>query len=96
MLIKNLNLASSNLIIGEESVEFDDQGIAEIGSELANELLKLKGYELVDVIKEDASDIAYESLSNNELKDLIKEKGEKIPSGANKADLVEILNKSEK
>lgn len=95
MLIKNLNLASSNLIIGEESVEFDDQGIAEISTELANELSKLKGYELVDDIEEDEAVVAYESLSNNELKDLIKEKGEKIPSGANKADLVEILNKSE-
>lgn len=38
----------------------------------------------------------YESLSNKELKDLIKEKGEKAPSGATKTDLIEILNNLEK
>lgn len=38
----------------------------------------------------------YESLTSKELKDLIKEKGEKAPSGATKAELVEILNNLEK
>lgn len=151
MLIKNRVLANSKLIIGKESpIEFDEQGKAEIAQELADKLLKLKGYELVDKKKKDqagadkkeiepketilgtgtiefaemkvgeprkefkvgeGTEIAegeeidydekellpnYESLSNKELKDLIKEKGEKVPSGANKAELVEILKNLDK
>lgn len=38
----------------------------------------------------------YEALTTKELKDLIKEKGEKAPSGATKAELVEILKNLEK
>lgn len=131
MLIKNNVLAESRLIIGKEKpIEFDKQGIAEIAPELADKLLKLKGYELVDKKKKDQvvadkkenepketilgkgtveveevetvetenqeESIDYESLSNKELKDLIKEKGEKVPSGANKAELVEILKSLDK
>lgn len=151
MLIKNLNLANYKLIIGEaEPIKFDESGKAEIVPELAESLLKLKGYELVEEkkkgesgadkkekepketilgkgtveveemkvgepIKEfkvgEGTEIAegeeidfdekellpnYESLSNKELKDLIKEKGEKAPSGATKAELVEILKNLEK
>ena len=131
MLIKNNVLAESRLIIGKEKpIEFDKQGIAEIAPELADKLLKLKGYELVDKKKKDQvgadkkenepketilgkgtveveevetvetenqeESIDYESLSNKELKDLIKEKGEKAPSGANKAELVEILKNLDK
>lgn len=151
MLIKNNVLANSKLIIGKENpIDFDKQGIAEIAPELADKLLKLKGYELVDKkkkgqagadkkenkpketilgkgtveveemkvgepIKEfkvgEGTEIAegeeidfdekellpnYESLSNKELKELIKEKGEKTPSGANKAELVEILKNLDK
>lgn len=131
MLIKNNVLAESRLIIGKENpIEFDKQGIAEIAPELADKLLKLKGYELVDKKKKDQAgaekkenepkeailgkgtieveevetaetenkeeSIDYESLSNKELKDLIKEKGEKVPSGANKAELVEILKSLDK
>lgn len=131
MLIKNNVLAESRLIIGKENpIEFDKQGIAEIAPELADKLLKLKGYELVDKKKKDQAgadkkenkpketilgkgtveveeieavetenkeeSIDYESLSNKELKDLIKEKGEKAPSGANKAELVEILKNLDK
>lgn len=131
MLIKNNVLAESRLIIGKENpIEFDKQGIAEIAPELGQELLKLKGYELVDKKKKDQAgadrkenepkeailgegtveveeieavetenkeeSIDYESLSNKELKDLIKEKGEKAPSGANKAELVEILKNLDK
>ena len=149
MLIKNIVLAESRLIIGKESpIEFDEQGIAEIAPELADKLLKLKGYELVEEKKKgqagaDKKEIEpketilgkgtveveemkvgeprkefkvgegtemsddeevypedllpnYESLSNKELRDLIKEKGEKVPSGANKAELVEILKSLDK
>lgn len=131
MLIKNNVLAESRLIIGKENpIEFDKQGIAEIAPELADKLLKLKGYELVEKKKKDQAgaekkenepkeailgegtveveevetaeteineeSINYESLSNKELKDLIKEKGEKAPSGANKAELVEILKSLDK
>lgn len=149
MLIKNNVLANSKLIIGKESpIEFDEQGKAEIAQELADKLLKLKGYELVDNKKKDQAgadkkenepketilgkgtieveemkvgeprkefkvgegtemsddeeiypeDLLpnYESLSNKELKELIKEKGEKAPSGANKAELVEILKNLDK
>lgn len=149
MLIKNNVLANSKLIIGKESpIEFDEQGKAEIAQELADKLLKLKGYELVEEKKKDQAgadkkenepketilgkgtiEVAemkvgeprkefkvgegtemsddeevypedllpnYESLSNKELKELIKEKGEKAPSGANKAELVEILKNLDK
>lgn len=151
MLIKNNVLAESRLIIGKENpIVFDKQGIAEIAPELADKLLKLKGYELVDKNKKgqagadekenkpketilgkgtieveemkvgeprkefkvgeaiEMSDeekidlegkeflLNYESLSNKELKELIKEKGEKVPSGANKAELVEILKSLDK
>lgn len=131
MLIKNNVLAESRLIIGKENpIVFDKQGIAEIAPELADKLLKLKGYELVEKKKKDQAgadrkenepkeailgegtveveevetaeteineeSINYESLSNKELKDLIKEKGEKAPSGANKAELVEILKSLDK
>lgn len=142
MLIKNLNLANYKLIIGEsEPIKFDEKGKAEIAPELADKLLKLKGYELVEEKKKDqagadkeenepketilgegtveveemkvgeATEIKngeeidfdeedllpnYESLSNKELKELIKEKGEKAPSGANKAELVEILKSLDK
>lgn len=149
MLIKNIVLAESRLIIGKESpIEFDEQGIAEIAPELADKLLKLKGYELVEEKKKgqagadkkenkpketilgkgtveveemkvgeprkefkvgegtemsDDEEVYpedllpnYESLSNKELRDLIKEKGEKVPSGANKAELVEILKSLDK
>ena len=142
MLIKNRVLANSKLIIGKENpIEFDEQGKAEIAPELADKLLKLKGYELVEgknksqsgadkkeiepkeailgkgtvevegIKVGEATEMAddeeiefdekellpnYESLSNKELKDLIKEKGEKVPSGANKAELVEILENLDK
>lgn len=142
MLIRNNALAESRLIIGKENpIEFDKQGIAEIVPDLADKLLKLKGYELVDKKKKDQpgadkkenkpketilgkgtveveglkvgectemsddeeidydeKDLLpnYESLSNKELKDLIKEKGEKAPSGATKAELIEILKNLEK
>lgn len=130
MLIKNNVLANSKLIIGKENpIEFDEQGKAEIAPELADKLLKLKGYELVNEKKksqagadkkenepketilgkgtveveeveaietENKESIDYETLSNKELKDLIKEKGEKAPSGANKAELVEILKNLDK
>lgn len=149
MLIKNLNLANYKLIIGEaEPIKFDEGGKAEIAPELGQELLKLKGYELVkedkksqpgadkkekepketilgtgtiefaemkvgEPIKEfkvgegtemsDDEEVYpedllpnYESLTTKELKDLIKEKGEKAPSGATKAELVEILKTLEK
>lgn len=140
MLIKNLNLANYKLIIGEaEPIKFDENGKAEITPELAENLLKLKGYELVEekekgepgadkkekepkettlatgtvVVeeidveegeeKENKEEINpeeelpnYEALTTKELKDLIKEKGEKAPSGATKAELVEILNNLEK
>lgn len=140
MLIKNLSLAGYKLIIGKENpIAFDDQGLAEIAPDLADNLLKLKGYELVDKKKKDqpgadkkekepketilgkgtvevegikvgeATEMAddeeiypedllpnYETLSNKELKDLIKEKGEKAPSGANKAELIEILKNLDK
>lgn len=140
MLIKNLNLANCKIVIGEsEPIKFDESGKAEIAPELGQELLKLKGYELVEEKKkgepgadkkekepkettlgtgtveveeidteegnekenkeeinpeEDLPD--YEALTSKELKDLIKEKGEKAPSGATKADLIEILNNLEK
>lgn len=140
MLIKNLNLANYKLIIGEsEPIKFDEKGKAEIAPELGQELLKLKGYELVKEDKKsepgadkkekelkettlatgtveveglnvgEATEMSddeevfpedllpnYENLSNKELKDLIKEKGEKVPSGANKAELVEILKSLDK
>ncbi|WP_311481086.1 hypothetical protein [uncultured Anaerococcus sp.] len=149
MLIKNLNLANCKIVIGEsEPIKFDENGKAEIAPELGQELLKLKGYELVEEkIKSEtgadnkekepkettlatgtveveemkvgeprkefkvgeATEIKdgeevfqedllpnYESLSNKELKDLINEKGEKVPNGATKADLIEILNNLEK
>lgn len=142
MLIKNLNLANCKLVIGEaEPIKFDEKGKVEIAPELGQELLKLKGYELVKEDKKsqpgadesqpnpkenilgkgvveveglnvgEATEIKdgeeidfdekellpnYESLSNKELKDLIKEKGEKVPSGANKAELVEILKSLDK
>ena len=140
MLIKNLNLANYKLIIGEaEPIKFDENGKAEIAPELAEDLLKLKGYELIEEDKKsqpgadekekepkettlatgtveveglnvgEATEMSddeevfpedllpnYENLSNKELKDLIKEKGEKAPSGATKAELVEILKNLEK
>lgn len=140
MLIKNLNLANCKLVIGEsEPIKFDESGKAEIAPELGQELLKLKGYELVEERKKsepgadkkekepkettlatgtveveglnvgEATEMSddeevfpedllpnYENLSNKELKDLIKEKGEKVPSGANKAELVEILKNLDK
>lgn len=140
MLIKNLNLANYKLIIGEtEPIKFDENGKAEIAPELAEDLLKLKGYELVEEKEKgepgadnkekepkettlatgtveveglnvgEATEMAddeevfpedllpnYESLTSKELKDLIKEKGEKAPSGATKAELVEILKNLEK
>lgn len=151
MLIKNLNLANYKLIIGEaEPIKFDEGGKAEIAPELAEDLLKLKGYELVEEDKKsepgadkkekepkettlatgtveveemkvgeprkelkvgEATEMAddeeidydekellpnYEALTTKELKDLIKEKGEKAPSGATKAELVEILKNLEK
>ena len=142
MLIKNLNLANCKLVIGEsEPIKFDEKGKVEIAPELGQELLKLKGYELVEEDKKsqpgadesqpnpkettlgkgvveveglnvgEATEIKdgeeidfdekeslpnYESLSNKELKDLIKEKGEKAPSGATKAELVEILKSLDK
>lgn len=140
MLIKNLNLANYKLIIGEaEPIKFDESGKAEIAPELAENLLKLKGYELVEEKEKgepgadnkekepkettlatgtveveglnvgEATEMAddeevfpedllpnYESLTSKELKDLIKEKGEKAPSGATKAELVEILKNLEK
>lgn len=151
MLIKNLNLANCKIVIGEsEPIKFDESGKAEIAPELGQELLKLKGYELVEEKKKsepgadkkenkpketilgegtveveemkvgeprkefkvgEATEMSddekidlegkelllnYESLSNKELKELIKEKGEKVPSGANKAELVEILKSLDK
>lgn len=142
MLIKNLNLANCKIVIGEaELIKFDESGKAEIAPELAESLLKLKGYELVEEKKKsepgadesqpdsketilgkgvveveglnvgedtemsDDEEIGYdekellpnyEALTTKELKDLIKEKGEKAPSGAAKADLIEILNNLEK
>lgn len=140
MLIKNLNLANCKIVIGEsEPINFNENGKAEIAPELGQELLKLKGYELVEEKEKDqagadekekeskettlatgtveveglnvgeATEMSddeevfpedllpnYENLSNKELKDLIKEKGEKAPSGATKADLIEILNNLEK
>lgn len=142
MLIKNLNLANCKIIIGEsEPIKFDESGKAEIAPELAESLLKLKGYELVEEDKKsqpgvdesepdpketilgkgvveveglnvgEATEMSYdeeidydekellpnyEALTTKELKDLIKEKGEKAPSGATKADLIEILNNLEK
>ena len=140
MLIKNLNLANYKLIIVEpEPIKFDEKGKAEIAPELGQELLKLKGYELVEEKKKsqagadkkekepketilgkgvvevegikagESTEMSddeevypedllpnYESLSNKELKDLIKEKGEKAPSGATKAELVEILKSLDK
>lgn len=140
MLIKNLNLANCKIVIGEsEPIKFDESGKAEIAPELGQELLKLKGYELVEEKekgepgadkkekepkettlatgtveveeidteegneKENKEEINpeedlpdYEALTSKELKDLIKEKGEKAPSGATKADLIEILNNLEK
>ena len=151
MLIKNLNLANCKIVIGEsEPIKFDESGKAEIAPELGQELLKLKGYELVEEKKKsepgadkqenkpketilgegtveveemkvgeprkefkvgEATEMSddekidldkkellpnYEALTAKELKDLIKEKGEKAPSGATKADLIEILNNLEK
>ncbi|WP_308748393.1 hypothetical protein [uncultured Anaerococcus sp.] len=151
MLIKNLNLANCKIVIGEaEPIKFDESGKVEIAPELGQELLKLKGYELVEEKEKDptgadesqpdpkettlatgtveveemkvgeprkelkvgeATEMAddeeidydekellpnYETLTTKELKDLIKEKGEKAPSGATKADLIEILNNLEK
>lgn len=140
MLIKNLNLANCKIVIGEsEPIKFDESGKAEIAPELAESLLKLKGYGLVEEKEKgepgadkkekepkqttlatgtveveglnvgEATEMSddeevfpedllpnYENLSNKELKDLIKEKGEKAPSGATKAELVEILNNLEK
>lgn len=120
MLIKNSNLANCKIVIGKsEPIKFDESGKAEIAPELGQELLKLKGYELVEEKKKgepgadkkekepkeivqdkkveaEPENVDFETLSNNELKDLIKEKGEKAPSGATKADLVEILNNLEK
>lgn len=142
MLIKNLNLANCKIVIGEsEPIKFDESGKAEIAPELAESLLKLKGYELVEEKKKsepgadesepdpketisgkgvveveglnvgEATEMSddeeidydekellpnYEALTTKELKDLIKEKGEKAPSGATKADLIEILNNLEK
>ena len=142
MLIKNLNLANCKIVIGEaEPIKFDESGKAEIAPELAESLLKLKGYELVEekeksepgadkkekelkettlatgtVVVEglnvgEATEMSddeeidydekellpnYEALTTKELKDLIKEKGEKAPSGATKTDLIEILNNLEK
>lgn len=142
MLIKNLNLANCKIVIGEsEPIKFDESGKAEIAPELGQELLKLKGYELVEEDKKgepgadkkenkpketilgkgvvevegikvgEATEMSddeeigldkkellpnYEALTSKELKDLIKEKGEKAPSGATKADLIEILNNLEK
>lgn len=149
MLIKNLNLANCKIVIGEsEPIKFDESGKAEIAPELGQELLKLKGYELVEEKKKsepgadkkenkpketilgegtveveemkvgeprkefkvgEATEMSddeevypedllpnYEALTAKELKDLIKEKGEKAPSGATKANLIEILNNLEK
>lgn len=142
MLIKNLNLANCKIVIGEsEPIKFDESGKAEIAPELGQELLKLKGYELVEekkksepgadkkekepketilgkgVVEVEGLNVGeaiemsddekidlekkdllpnYEALTAKELKDLIKEKGEKAPSGATKADLIEILNNLEK
>lgn len=140
MLIKNLNLANCKIVIGQsELIKFDEGGKAEIALELAENLLKLKGYELVEEKekgepgadkkekepkettlatgtveveeidaekgeeKENKEEINpeeelpnYEALTTKELKDLIKEKGEKAPSGATNAELVEILKNLEK
>lgn len=119
MLVQNLNLANLNVLIQGDRYLFNEKGIAELSTELAQELLNLKGYKLVGEEKKDSNkdkeepkepkeetlatgtvevfedgekdQIDYENLSNKELKDLIKEQGKKAPSGATKAELIEIL-----
>lgn len=111
MFIKNSILANSTLIVNKESISFDENGLADIDNRLANELLKLKGYQSVEEKKkveepkeeiiatgtleviEDETKIGsdYENLSNKELKELIKADGKKVPSGANKSELINIL-----
>ncbi len=112
MLIKNPILANSTLTVNKELISFDKNGLADIDDKLANELIKLKGYEVledkvkkveepkekviatgtVEVFEEESQpDIDYEKLSNKELKELIKADGKKVPSGANKAELIDIL-----
>lgn len=109
MLIQNINLINTKSIIGGKAYSFNDDGIAEIEDKLAQELLKLKGYvntnpktkklaegkiePIIDEEVKEKEEIDYEALSVDELKKLIKEKGEKVPRGAKKDDLIEILNK---
>ena len=111
MLIKNSILANSTLTVNKELITFDSKGLADVDNKLANELLKLKGYQsvedkkkveepkeeiiatgTVEVIEdENKIDSDYEKLSNKELKELIKADGKKVPSGANKAELIDVL-----
>lgn len=111
MLIKNSILANSTLTVNKELITFDSNGLADVDNNLANELLKLKGYQsvedkkkveepkeeiiatgTVEVIEDEIkTEPDYENLSNKELKELIKADGKKVPSGANKAELIDIL-----
>ena len=48
MLVQNLNLANLNVLIQGDRYLFNEKGMAELSTELAQELLKLKGYKLVE------------------------------------------------
>ena len=107
MKIKNLNLKDTNLILRNETIAFDKDGVAEVRDDQAKDLLKLKGYESLEKRgepetkdKEPKGKEApkakedYSKLKLNEVKKALDDKNIKYDPKANKAELVKLLEEN--
>lgn len=116
MKILNHKLKNNALLVGNDFIEFDEEGIAMVSEEVGQALKDLPGYTLlaeeVDVeekdvedeeveevedveetedVVEDVKEVDYSKMTNNELKDILDEKGIEYKKSANKDELLELL-----
>lgn len=103
--IKNIKLKGLKLSFENQNISFDTNGISEeIDSNLAANLAKLTGYELIadKVVKdiktddkvenhEETQDADFEKATIKELKEMLDEKGIEYDSKDKKDDLIKLL-----
>lgn len=106
MKIRNLNLKDTNLILRNETIAFDKDGVAEVRDDRAKDLLKLKGYESLEKKKEVKAEKEpkgkevpkakedYSKLKLDEVKKALDDKNIKYDPKANKAELVKLLEEN--
>ena len=95
MLVKNIKKRSASVVTAQGEVRFNEDGIAEVGEDLALRLASLKGYEIVEKLPS-ADDVNFEAMTLAQLKQFAADNDIGLGGATKKPDIIAILRSDPK